>query len=155
MLAILSLPLVALNGFAVFMAVSYGHDIYKAHVQSSGWNAAEGKILSSSVQRGCGKGGGSYYLDVNYTYLVHGKSYRNGKVWFGNGYCGGKTNAEIIAYRYATGSSTPVYYNPNNPAESILVRGLIENGTYFLFLLFISLPCLTIWFVAKDKRRMG
>lgn len=130
---------VVINGISVFAAVDYGRAIYRAHITSRTWNVTGSEIVESSAIRGCGRGS-SYYLGVKYKYRVDGKSYTNDRVSFGNGYCSGKSGAESMAANYALGSFTYVYYDPLNPSESVLTKGGTENGTYFLFVLFLLTP---------------
>jgi hypothetical protein len=148
--------MLALVGVATFAAYSYGVDIYRAYVLSDAWEKSTGTIASSRAVKGCGKGGSGYALDVTYRYKVDGVEFTSDKVWFGNGYCHGKAGAEGRAARYLVGAQTFVYFNPRAPAESVLVRGRVENGTIFLFLLLLTAPlgamALLVMSVVTDRR---
>jgi hypothetical protein len=142
--------LLALVGFATHMAYRYGVDIYKAYVLSGTWESTTGTIASSKATQDCGKGGRGYSLDVTYNYIVGGTEFKSAQIWFGNGYCSGKSGADIMVSRYLVGAQTFVYFNPKAPYESVLVRGHVENGTIFLFLLMLCAPLGAIALLIKS-----
>lgn len=96
-------------------------------LQTPSWPTVEGKIIESSYE----DSGFSKYnpspckLNITYSYDLGGEHYENNN--FGGFTAGSCTNendgAQIIKTRFYPGAVIPVYYNPKNPNESVLMPG--------------------------------
>ncbi|HEX2622422.1 MAG TPA: DUF3592 domain-containing protein [Phototrophicaceae bacterium] len=95
---------------------------------SQNWMVATGKVLAANVEARTSRSGTSgrstsYYPNVVYEYQVNGQRYQNNRFYLGMQV--GRGNYMTIQQRinnYPVGSSVQVYYDPNNPAQSVLER---------------------------------
>ena len=89
------------------------------------WPVANGTVRTSQWRQFTGKGC-HYGLNLQYTYVVDGASYRGDNYRFG-GECG----AEVvrIAAAHPVGSQVPVHYNPEVPARSVVEVGDLSRNT--------------------------
>jgi hypothetical protein len=148
LLAVIAIA-ISFAAFATYIASKMGFAIYQAYVVSPSWASTLGSVVKSEARRGCGKAGSGYYLDVTYAYQVNGLRYTSSKVWFGNGYCDGKVGVELAANEFQATTSRFVYYDPKNPAEAVLFRGTVDNGTTFAFLLMSAISITAFVFGGK------
>lgn len=117
------LPLAILGGL--------GYYLYKRNQQSMAyrqstqtWQSTTGTVVMSSVQRK--RTGRSYsnYPVVVYLYQVNGQQYQSQRIKAGEQFLNVRLSgqAEATVRKYPIGSTATVYYNPANPAESVLER---------------------------------
>ncbi len=102
--------------------------------RSAAWPQVQGKVLTSSVVK---KGGGEsnyYSAEVEYEYAVDGIPYTSDRVRFG-GVSAGKRTAKQVVERYPWESTVTVYYDPQQPASSVLEQK-VEIGGNTVALLF-------------------
>jgi hypothetical protein len=146
-------------GFATFASYRYGTEMLRAYVESPSWQTTAGTITSSRAVKGCARSGIGYYLEVKYRYNVRDREHASDKVWFGNGYCSGRSSVEAVASTYPAGNKVTVFFNPASPDESVLVRGQVANGTVFLFLLLLLAGpvglIIFIWRTVSEARKQG
>lgn len=94
--------------------------------QACRWPVTRGRIVSSgarSFQFSSGEGSSStrYKPNVAYTYEVNGQQYSGSKVNYDLLASGmSQSYAQQIAAKYKVGQEVTVYYNPKNPADSML-----------------------------------
>ena len=95
------------------------------------WPTVEGRVISSTVQTKHGTGGDitRYYPVVEYEYSVEGKSLRGNRITFDTQPMD-HTSAASIANRYSVRRSVPVFYDPEDTANSVLEPG--TSGTSWL-----------------------
>lgn len=74
-----------------------------------------------------------YELIVSYKYEVDGANYTNETFKYGKKFFHFKKMALKLAADYAEGRVVPVYYNPNDPKQSVLEWGFGYYGYVFLF----------------------
>jgi hypothetical protein len=102
-------------------------------VASERWPFVLGELestdLREAVYRGREVGGGpdeasAWVVDFRYSYAVADKKYRGKRVTYSDGI--NKTMGVLrrLQDRYRGKSQIQVYYNPNNPKQSVLVPGL-------------------------------
>jgi hypothetical protein len=151
MLLLLALPL-GVGLFSIAGAAHYGSEIYKAYVSSRDWRQTQATLVSASVAQDCGGGryGSRYSLSVIYAYEVEGRTYSSDRIWFGNGLCSGKQEVDSRMSKFPPGASMLAYYDPQQPSQSVLYRGDVENGTLFLFTLLVLLNSGCLWWLAKS-----
>lgn len=93
---------------------------------SATWPAAPGHIVASHVKRSVSHGrhgsSTSYTPEINYTYLVAGKTYTGTVVTPGRNWGSKSSFAAVNAH--PAGSTAPVYYSPGDPSVALLEPGL-------------------------------
>lgn len=142
------LPFLLIAGVFVYIA---RRNVRQADA-SANWSSVTGVIGASSVQARTSSNseGGtstSYYPELLYEYRVGDNRYVGQRITFGTqvGY-GDRNRAQAVVDRYMPGNQVPVYYNPNNYADSVLERSA-GTGTQILFwigLLILLIVCITL-----------
>ncbi|GGA24865.1 hypothetical protein GCM10010981_11690 [Dyella nitratireducens] len=102
------------------------------------WPTTEGEVAHSAIlyqtdTSATTDNATTYKADVVYRYKVHGKSYTSSKISFLD-LAATTGRAASIVSRYPDNSVVQVYYNPTDPAESVLEPG-DASGIQFLYLL--------------------
>lgn len=110
----------------------FGWEVYSAAKsnEASSWPSTTATITQSEIKkvrksrrrRGRRRSSWSRELHVQYDYYVQGQSYNNNRVAFGNSVSNaldsiGRPN---VVDQYPKGKSVTVYYNPDNPKDSVL-----------------------------------
>jgi len=91
--------------------------------QASSWPSTMGTVVFSNIEwRRGSKGGSVAYPVVQYTYQVIGQAYQGDKIMPGPEV--GGSGAHKVVARYPMGAQVMVYYNPENPSEALLERGM-------------------------------
>ncbi len=136
-LACLGFFLLAFGGVGAFL-------IYRSWQQnrqaddSKYWPAAGGTITEAKVgeswsEDSDGHRQRSYHADVKYTYTVAGRVYSGDQIAFGFKQADRSPDkAQAWASANPPGKSVPVFYNPANPAESVLERRAGGLGITFV-----------------------
>ncbi len=129
--------------------------------QSSSWPTAEGKILSSSVERHTSrdKDGSSttYHAEVCYEFTVNGQAYQGDRVAYGDYGSSSSSHAWRIVRRYPEGKAVTVHYMPDDPGECVLEAGR-KLQAWFLpgfGLVFLVAGLAMLIFLPKVLRRAG
>lgn len=127
-------------------ALFVGFSIYRLVLvdESRDWPGVDGVIVSSGVRIG-GKNNGLVNVDVQYRYTVDGLEYRGATAGYGFDEAPFGSDAAAArekAERFRTGTTQTVYYRPESPSVSCLIRGgaragfAIPIGAGLLFALF-------------------
>ncbi|MDQ2692644.1 MAG: DUF3592 domain-containing protein [Chloroflexota bacterium] len=91
--------------------------------KASTWLSTLGTVTESRIQmRSNSEGGRTSYPLVRYTYQVMERSYQSQKVVPGMDV--GGSGAQKVVARYPVGAQVMVYYNPEDPSEALLERGM-------------------------------
>ena len=91
--------------------------------QAESWLSTMGTVVYSSIEwRRGSKGSSVAYPVVQYTYQVMGQMLQGRKVMPGPEV--GGTGAHKVVNRYPAGAQVMVYYDPNNPSDAVLERGM-------------------------------
>lgn len=134
--------------------VALGYGVYQLQMarQSASWSVAEGRIegvdievstttrkRSSSSHPPAHQKKTRYYFSLTYSYVVDGQTHRASRYAFGRGSRVGKahrTRAEALkaARAFPTGDPIPVYYDPSDPSEAVIIAGV--SGAIWLPFLF-------------------
>ena len=103
---------------------------------SKSWSSTNGTIVSSKVKTITTRSTSTsttprkkrtrYFPEIHYKYQVDGKEYSGDRLAFGFSNRP-KEESKNIVERYPAGAHVPVYYDPDNPEESVL-----EPGVYAL-----------------------
>ena len=117
-------------------AVSYAHDLYQKGKASESWVAVEARVETFEYRPSSHKAGGRHHggggqvgnphFDVLYHYTYEGGDYSGDVTGFGP-YSHGQLE------RPKRGHAT-VYVNPENPSESVYVKGVSKPNLAFLVL---------------------
>jgi hypothetical protein len=122
-----------------------GWNLFRA-VRALDYPEAAGTVLSSEVTQHRGsKGRTSYGVAIRYRYDIDGTA-REGDRYRYSGFTGSSDSkwAHAVVRQNPAGASVKVYYDPANPEESVLSRGI--NGADLFILLFLT-PFNLIMFV--------
>lgn len=125
---IFPLIFVLIGGSVVFWGVN---TFFKAN-QSEAWPFVDGIIVESEMEyHRSNEGSGTYHARILYDYTVGGVLYSGDQVAYGDYGSSDSSHARSIVNRYPKGQSVLVYYDPNQPEESVLERG-IQAQIFFL-----------------------
>ncbi|MBT3313902.1 MAG: DUF3592 domain-containing protein [Anaerolineae bacterium] len=117
--------------------------------ESQGWSSTIGQIIKSFMRREVSYESNNtiYYPEVEYLYEFIGTEYTGHRIAFGGsaGHSNSRKSEEVLA-RYPVGKSVPVFYDSNNPQDSVLIRKMGTGGKVFLFVgaLFLLLSICTV-----------
>jgi hypothetical protein len=105
-------------------------------LESTTWPETRGQIVSSKVI-GIGRisRGRRYNAQISYVYSVNGHDYQGSRVSMSLHHRDGR----LIGRKYRTGSTHPVYYDPDNPNVAVLEHGIPVSGWIFPVVCVISL----------------
>jgi hypothetical protein len=90
--------------------------------KAANWSSTMGTVTFSTVERRSSGDGYSYYPVVNYSYQVMGQMLQGNKIV--PGLAVGGSGANKVVARYPAGAQVMVYYDPNNPSDAVLERGM-------------------------------
>ena len=91
--------------------------------KAANWSSTMGTVLFSTIEyRRSGNNGSAAYPVVQYSYTVMGQMLQGGKIMPGPE--SGGSGAHKVVERYPVGAQVMVYYDPNNPSDSVLERGM-------------------------------
>jgi hypothetical protein len=126
---------------------------WRRYRKSDNWIPITGLITTSYVNMvpSLDESPSQHYPVIKYTYQLMGKSYEGSRVSFGSekkSYEKSK-KAERVVARHLAGSQPTVYYDPDDPSQSVLERkydpykailGLIFGlcGAWMLYLVYIQ-----------------
>lgn len=128
------------------------------------WPSARGEVLSSRVTSHRGsKGSRTYRPEVAYRYSIAGANYTGSNITLSKtfGDSGGGYARRTVA-QFPAGRQTDVYYNPEAPEESVLLRGIGDREWQVLSLvsILVSVPVI-LWIVvaagfrSRSRGRVG
>lgn len=94
---------------------------------SADWLSVDGMVSSSEVKRHWDKNNGApttrFSFHINYNYKVNDQTYVGHRYQFhGDPVFKSQTEAEKLKADYTTGKTIKVYYDSNNPQQSVLTR---------------------------------
>ena len=90
--------------------------------KAASWPSTMGTVTFSTVERRQSSDSTASYPVVNYTYQVMGQMFEGRKIMPGPE-TGGSFAHKVVA-RYPVGAQVMVYYDPNNPSDAVLERGM-------------------------------
>ena len=145
------------GGFFIFVffaggvaAIIFGIRNPKKATESQSWPKATGKITRAEVVRETdtdeeGFTSTTYRPDFEYQYEVAGSEFSNTRVSFGGTTSySSKKKAEEKLNQYPLNGTVNVYYDPQSPAESVLVQGTKGTmGLVILGVVFVGVSIIT------------
>jgi len=118
--------------FDGFMA----HSLFK-QVESSHYQFVTGTVIHSEVRIHHGsKGGTSYEPVIQYRYEVTGQAFTGARLRYNSVSSSSQFSAQSKVDEHPPGSSLQVFYNPENPRDSLLFPGI--EGADFMLILFLT-----------------
>jgi hypothetical protein len=116
-------------------------------IETREWPEVTGAVISSKGQR-IDHNKERYILEIEYEYAVDGKSYYSKRVSSSNKMLTLSEKDELLG-QYKPQSEVSVYYDPANPKEAYLIKGL-DKGILILFIACIVL----MFFSGFNLRRL-
>ena len=123
----------ALILFVVLLAFGLilgGVGLYRYNLgrKSASWPVAKGSMTASRPQPVTTENNrNEYRLSVSYKYAVNGKTYTGTRITASDIYEKTRKAAEEALSKYPVGGEVSVYYDPDDPAISLLETGIREN----------------------------
>jgi NADH:ubiquinone oxidoreductase subunit 3 (subunit A) len=120
-------------GIGVSMLIKLIANFRKAN-QSKQWSTTNGEIISSELDAQTstdeeGNQSTTYIAQVFFRYQVGGLEYESGRINFNYGMrTSNIRKQQSIVEQYPQGSTVTVFYDPDNPEESVLERRV--NGAF-------------------------
>ncbi|MCB1917825.1 MAG: DUF3592 domain-containing protein [Rhodocyclaceae bacterium] len=93
------------------------------------WPSVPGTVRTSGVVEDSSSSGSrrsssvTYHANVVYDYVVEGKAYQGERISYGSYGTGDEERATRIAAGYPEGAAVRVYFQPDDPGESVLEPG--------------------------------
>lgn len=115
-----------------------GIDQVQKATASEEWPSVQGTVRSSGVREETSSSGSrrssstTYHASVVYDYQVGGQAYQGERISYGEYGTGDSGRAQKIAAGYPEGAEVRVYYQPDDPQESVLEPG--TGGVPWFFL---------------------
>lgn len=101
--------------------------------QSEGWQEAAGTITESAVKvETSGEGPDASWCHVVYEYVVGGRRYTGKRVEFGDRHFLTRKKSSRHLQRYPLHARVPVYFDPANPADSVLERQIAHRSRHMV-----------------------
>jgi len=108
--------------------------LIRQHAAES-YPSVQGQMLASEVQTYTGSKGSIHYRAAFlYEYEVNGRDYRGGRYRYA-GYSSDAATAGALVAAHPKGSEVTVYYNPDNPADTVLSPRVEPRDVFLLFLI--------------------
>jgi hypothetical protein len=126
-------------GVVVLVFGTIFFDLPKA-IASIGWSTTEGVVISSEVREECcGEDTEGWWPSVSYQYSVSGAEYVSDNIEVQDvGSSNTDSFAQEVIQRYPVGKRVQVYYNPQDPAVSVLEPGIPNNDVGFWGVLIVA-----------------
>jgi Protein of unknown function (DUF3592) len=115
----------AILGFSIWLT-STGLRKVQLGKESLSWPSVKGSIVHSYLRKHGEQNRVSYTAEIRYRYKVNGSDYVSDQLWYGAGQ-GAAGNVQVYPLR----KEVTVYYQPDDPPESVLVPGAF-GGAYFV-----------------------
>jgi hypothetical protein len=109
--------------FGIFLAGLSARNLARGSANRN-WPQAEGRILQSFVYVDKGTHNSQGFVPrLEYEYSVGGVTFRSMRLRFGQTGGWSREQAERTVAPFAVGAPVPVFYDPANPKEAVLIQG--------------------------------
>jgi hypothetical protein len=118
--------------------------LFREAQASDRWPSVPGRVLRASVGT---TAIGRYFPDVSYSYRVNGREYLGTRVRASDGESNIRDAAEQTIHDLAPGMRKRVYYDPDDPARSVLRTGAgyQEYGLLLVPVLITTVGIRSVW----------
>jgi hypothetical protein len=122
-------------------------------MQSENWEKGTATITSSEIEKteskskdaqGFTQTSTSYGVSVKYSYTVEGGNYEGNTVGFGTMSHNERSDAQDELKSYPKGKTIDVYYDPENPSDSVLNKGVFWP-MYIMIVVMVIILIGSIW----------
>tara|TARA_B100000282_G_scaffold1908_1_gene1314 strand:+ start:130 stop:600 length:471 start_codon:yes stop_codon:yes gene_type:complete len=122
-------------------------------MQSENWDKGTATITSSEIEKteskskdaqGFTQTSTSYSVRVKYSYTVEGSNYEGNTVGFGTMSHNERSDAQEELKSYPKGKTIDVYYDPENPSDSVLNKGVFWP-MYIVIVVMVIILIGSIW----------
>ncbi len=102
------------------------------------WPAIQGEVYSARVVEELDTGVDDstwrvYRPEIRYSFILDGTEYAGARRSLGEPAASWRSHAETVVARYPVGQAVTVYYNPENPRDSIIERQTAKGwATFFI-----------------------
>ncbi len=123
------------TAIGLVVGLVFGKPLLDKAKASEEWPQTQGEILKSELRDSRGSDGTMYAAHVAYRYALDGGEFESSRIWFGGDYSTSDRSEMLeVVRKYPMGTGVPVYYSPDNPAESVLIPGAYTSS-YVLYLI--------------------
>ena len=138
-------------GSMIFLGV--GLWMINKGMQSENWDKGTATITSSEIEKtesrskdaqGFTRTSTSFSVRVTYAYTVEGSNYEGNTVGFGTMSHNERSDAQEELKSYPKGKTIDVYYDPENPSDSVLKKGVFWP-MYIMISIMIIILIGSIW----------
>lgn len=93
--------------------------------QNQSWNSVKGTILESRIESSSGDSATMFSPSVMYEYTIDDNTYTNNKISVDSAFsCSDINVAQKSVKNFPVGKTAEVFYDSNNPSNSVLITGL-------------------------------
>ena len=140
-------------GFGSIIFLGFGLWAINKGMQSENWDKGTATITSSEIEKkesrskdaqGFTRTSTSYSVRVQYAYTVEGSSYEGNTIGFGIMSHNEKSDAQEELKSYPNGKTIDVYYDPENPSDSVLKKGVFWP-MYIVIVIMVIILIGSIW----------
>ncbi len=120
---------------------------------SRSWTETQCIVLSSQVAEVSSSDGSTYKVDIHYQYVADGSLRESNRYNFQIGSSSGTAGKQSIVDRYPPGSRVPCWFDPGDPSEAVLYRGMSLAYLFGLIpLIFFAVGAtLLVWTVRSSR----
>ena len=140
-------------GFGSIIFLGVGLWMINKGMQSENWDKGTATITSSEIEKtesrskdaqGFTQTSISYSVRVKYSYTVEGSNYEGNTVGFGTMSHNERSDAQEELKSYPKGKTIDVYYDPENPSDSVLNKGVFWP-MYIVVVVMVIMLIGSIW----------
>jgi len=119
--------MIIVGSFVAYLGL---RDISQARA-SKRWQSVDGVIVSSDLAVQNDQGSTLYRADIQYTYTLNGRAFTGERVHFGDLSTSDRKPVFDILLKYPKDARVVVFYNPEDPAQTVLEPGF-HGANWFL-----------------------
>ena len=140
-------------GFGSMIFLGVGLWMINKGMQSENWDKGTATITSSEIEKteskskdaqGFTQTSISYSVRVKYSYIVEGSNFDGNTVGFGTMSHNERSVAQEELKSYPKGKTIDVYYDPENPSDSVLNKGVFWP-MYIVIVVMVIMLIGSIW----------
>lgn len=131
-------PLLAIIFFAIgCILILHFCLLFIKSIKTNYWKLVKGELLNIKmdyIDNGINEFDPLYKANIKYQYTINDNTYTSKRIFYGDFVrTGSSLPAKKIIKKYSVSDGVSVYYNPANPKESVLEKGV--HGIIFIQLL--------------------
>ena len=120
---------------------------------SLSWTETQCTVLSSQVAEVSGSKGSTYKIDIRYQYVADGNLRESNRYDFRIGSSSGAAGKQAVVNRYPPGARVPCWFDPGDPSEAVLYRGMSLAYLFGLIpLVFVAIGALLLVWTVRSIR---